>query len=154
MAYLYVATTKKPTVVSNSIVCSLTSLQDRNLAIARGNQLEIHTLTSNGITPEKSFTLNGRITSLKKFRYGGSGQDVLFILTAKKHFTVLAWDNQTKNPIVKATGNLKDRPGCDLEFGHFVLIDPENRMIAVLVHEGQLKVSLKYSNSTLLIEQY
>jgi hypothetical protein len=111
MAYLYVSTTQKPTAVTTSILSNFTSISDKNLLIARGQYLEIHTLESNGIVPEKTLLINGRITSLKTIRLAGQLQDFIFVLTAKKHFTVLGWDNVNKKPIAKATGNLKDRNG-------------------------------------------
>jgi DNA damage-binding protein 1 len=108
-----------------------------------GTHLEISTLREDGaLVLEKTFGLYGRIACLEYYRPASLTQDVLFIFTDKKHFSVLGWDNDGKKIVVRATGNLRDRSGKDIDGGPRVLMEPSNRMIGVLVYNGQLKVRL------------
>lgn len=140
MAYLYIATSQKPTSVTASVECNFTGPFDQNLIVARGNNLEIQTLRADGLFLEKSISLFGRVACIESYRLNGASQDLLFILTQKKHYCVLGWDSASSSPIVRIAGNLKDRFGKDCEMGYRVFIDPDNRMIGILIHEGQLKI--------------
>jgi DNA damage-binding protein 1 len=102
--YSYVVTSQNPTAVQHTLVCSFTTPNDRNLIIAKGNHLEIHTLCDTGLIAEIDLPIFGKITSLNCFRYNGINQDDLFILTEKKHFCVVSWDSIKKIFITKVTG--------------------------------------------------
>lgn len=142
MSYLYLTTSQKATAVTTSIVCNFTGPTDRNLIVAKGNVLELSTLKSDAIVAEKSIPLFGKIVAVEAYRVPTSLQDLLFVLTQKKHFCVIAWDSVMMKPAIKATGNLRDRSGKDSESGYRVFIDPGSRMIGVMVYEGQIKVRL------------
>jgi DNA damage-binding protein 1 len=141
MAYLYLATTQRATSVTASTVCSFTDANDRNLILARGSHVEVFTITSEGLSLVRSIAFYGRITKLEAYRPSNQNKDVLFILTAKLNFCVLVWDSTTNQPVFRATGSLNDRTGKPVENGHLSFIDPENRMVGVMVLEGQVKVS-------------
>eukprot|EP01041_Mallomonas_annulata_P009800 gene9800-20388_t len=140
MAYYYLVTSLKPTAVQNAVVCNFTGGSEKNLIICRGNRLEIHTLCSEGLLPIFEAGLYGRIVSLVAFRPPTLVQDVLFILTDRKHFSVLSFDSSSKKLVTRATGNLRDKVGRDLESGSFGLIDPDNRVIGIFLYEGLMKV--------------
>ncbi|CAN0520849.1 unnamed protein product, partial [Scytosiphon promiscuus] len=61
MAQQYVATAKKSTAVSKSIVCHFTSPQDLNLVIAKGSHLEIRDITAEGLQHRLDVPLYGAI---------------------------------------------------------------------------------------------
>jgi DNA damage-binding protein 1 len=149
MAYSYVVTSQKPTAVFHSLVCSFTSSVDRNLVIARGNHIEIHTFREDGLSAEFDVPLFGKIASLDSYRPHNLDQDLIFILTEKKHFCILGYDAATKKLVTRASGNVKDRVGRDIESGQRAFIDPDNRVIGMLLYEGLLKVS--HSNQSLII---
>ena len=44
--------------------------------------------------------------------------------------------------MTRSTGDVKDRVGKELEYGQRACIDPDNRMIGMLLYEGLIKVSL------------
>ena len=140
MSYSYVVTSQKPTAVHASCVCHFTSASDRNLVIAKGNHLEIHTVRENGLVSEFDVPLFGKITALDFYRPAGAALDVIFVLTEKKHFTVLGYDAANRKLMPRTTGNLKDRVGRDIESGQRGFVDPDQRVIATLLYEGLLKV--------------
>ena len=140
--YSYVVTSQKPTAVQHSIICNFTSPTDINLIIAKGNHLEVHTLDKDILIPVQNVALFGKIASLQFYRPPSSQQDVVFVLTERKHFCILGYDTEKKVFISKATGNAKDRVGRDLERGLSAVIDPDNRVIGMLLYEGLLKVDV------------
>lgn len=140
MSYNYVVNSQKPTAVHHTIVCNFTSTTDRNLIIAKGNHLEVQTLSNGGLLPILDVALFGKITALDFYRPANSTQDVLFLLTEKKHFSIIEYNSGTKKLVTRATGNVKDRVGRDIDGGQRGFIDPDNRMIAMLLYDGLIKV--------------
>ena len=145
MSYSYVVNSHKPTAVNHAIVCNFTSPTDRNLIITKGNHIEIQTLAEDGLCPILDVGLFGRITALDFYRPKNSTQDVIFILTEKKHFSVIGFDPVNKKLITHAAGNVKDRVGRDIVSGQKGFIDPNHSMIAMLLYEGLLKVNSFYT---------
>lgn len=140
MANLYIATTQRSTSVTSSIVCSFCHDNDHNLIIARGNYLEIYSFDSNGLVLIKSFPLYGKITKIQKYRPNSLKKDLVFVLTAKHNFIIIGWDESKQQLNVHTTGSLNDNCGKEVEDGHILFIDPDNRMIGIIVKEGQMKV--------------
>jgi len=101
---------------------------------------EVHKFTPEGLLPVLDVGIYGNITSMAFYRPMNSHQDVVFILTEKKHFCILSFDSTNKKLLTKATGNLRDKVGRDLDIGHFGIIDPEYRCIGLFLYEGLMKV--------------
>ncbi len=141
MAYNYVATSQKPTAVKSAIVCSFTGTDEQNLVMARGNRLEFHSLTSDGLVPIFDVGIYGNILTLASFRPPTLAQDVIFVLSERKQFSILSYNKDTNKIVTRASGNLRDKVGRDLDSGPLGLIDPENRVIAVFLYEGLVKVN-------------
>ena len=141
MSYGYVTTSHRPTAVQQAIVCSFTGSRAKNLIVAKSNRVEIHDISADGLSPVLEFSVYGRICTLSYYRPANlSNQDVIFILTAKKQFCVLSYDSATNRIVNRATGNLRDRIGCDSRIGPRALVDPQGRMIAMVLYEQYLKV--------------
>ena len=140
MAYAYVATSSRPTAIQQAIVCSFTDPSSHNLVLAKGNRIEVHDITLDGISPVTEFEIYGKICTLSYYRPANMNQDVIFILTAKKQFCILVFDSITRKINNRACGNLRDRIGTDSRLGPRGFIDPENRMIAMVLYEQYLKV--------------
>lgn len=140
MSYSYVVTSQRPTAVSFSIVCNFTGEEDKNLIIAKGNFLVIYAVRPEGLEVVVETPLFGRIKSLDYYRPHGSKTDVLFVLTERKSFCVLGYDGDTQKIITRAVGNVRDRAGRDVEIGQRGIVDPDYRMIGMMLYEGQLKV--------------
>ncbi len=102
--------------------------------------MEIHVLKSDGLVPIITVPFYGSVISINAFKASSSAtEDSLFILTERKHFCVLGWDQTTKNVVTRATGNFRDR-GRSLERTEVSFVDPGNRMIGMLLFEGFIKV--------------
>ncbi len=140
MAYFYVATSQKPQSVNHSIVCNFTSPTERNLILARGNGLEIHRVEETGLVGVLSVALHGKIISLDSFHDEASNENWIFVLTESKNFAVFAFDANECKLVTKAVNSVKDRVGKDTISGQCAFVDPDNRMIGLLLSEGQIKV--------------
>jgi len=138
--YYYCATSQKSTSIWHSIVCSFTGPNDRNFVLAKGNHLEVHLLCEDSIVPIVDAPLFGKISTIDCYRHQGENVDSLFLLLESKHFFVLKWDPVNKKLVAKATGNVRDRVGRDFESGHISLIDPQYRLIAMILSEGMIKI--------------
>lgn len=143
MSYSYVVTSQKSTAISHSVICNFTSVNDTNLVIVRGNTIEISTYNNNNLIIEDNISLFGQIISLQSYKPSHEDRNIsdnLFILTAHKTFTVLSYDNVNKKIMTKSIGNVKDRAAREVEIKQRSFVDPESRMIGMLLYEGQLKV--------------
>lgn len=141
MSYLYYVTSQKSTAVNISVVANFTSSTDNNLILAKGNHLEIYSVTStDGLTLLYDFPINGRIKALEAYRVPSNNQDYLFILTERKKFCILSFDMDTKKIVTKTIGNVKDRIGRDAEMGQRGFIDPDGRVLCMILYDGLIKV--------------
>ena len=102
--------------------------------------MEIHVLKSEGLVPITTVPFYGSVISINAFKSSSSAkEDSLFVLTERKHYCVLGWDQTTQNVVTRATGSLRDR-GRTLERPETSFVDPGNRMIGMLLFEGFIKV--------------
>jgi DNA damage-binding protein 1 len=53
---------------------------------------------------------------------------------------VLGYDDRTGEIITRANGDLQDRIGRLSDAGQLASIDPQNRMIAIQLYDGLLKI--------------
>lgn len=144
MSYLYAVTSQRPTATNFSIVCNFTSPTDRNLVLARGNYLEIHVLREHGLSPVLDVPMFGRIKALDFYRPVNGTQDLLFVLIERKKFCILAYDASKNELVTKSIGNVKDRIGRDIEMGQRAFLDPDSRMIGMMLYDGLIKVRFPF----------
>ena len=143
MSYLYSVTSQKATSVQFSITCHFTSPTDRNLILGKGSHLEIYVLDEqNGLVLVEEVPLFGRIKYLDVLHPYLSSTDSLFILTERKRFAVLSYDSENKKVITKSIGNAKDRIGRDAEMGQRGFMDPDGKMIGMMLNDGLIKVRI------------
>ena len=140
MSYTYAVTSQRATAVKFAKVCHFTSIEFKNLILAKGNRIEVHRFTSDGLQLELQFPLYGSIATLEFYRPYGQSLDVLFIVTEKKQLTVLGYDEATKEVSAKFSGSIKDKIGKDRDSGIKCIVDPGNRMIGMLLCEGMIKI--------------
>jgi DNA damage-binding protein 1 len=153
----YSVTSFKPTSVSQAIKCSFTAPGVSNLVQSKGNRMEVYTFVCNAtaaqdsmdvdedsqqysLTMTEEIPLNGRVVSVQTIRPKDQDQDRLFILTEHKHFCVLGYDADKKKVITFACGDLSSAIGRHPESGLRCVVDPLNRMIAMVLYEGHLKL--------------
>lgn len=140
MSYLYAVTAQKSTAVNFSIVCQFTSSNEKNLILAKGNHIEVYLIKEDGLSLLTDISLFGSVKSLEYYRPALTNQDVLFVLTERKKVAVLSYDQTQRKVITKSMGNVKDRIGRDAEMGQRGFIDPEGRLIGMILYDGLLKV--------------
>eukprot|EP00611_Tribonema_gayanum_P012338 TRINITY_DN2295_c0_g1_i5.p2 TRINITY_DN2295_c0_g1~~TRINITY_DN2295_c0_g1_i5.p2 ORF type:complete len:243 (-),score=52.11 TRINITY_DN2295_c0_g1_i5:252-980(-) len=140
MSYNYVVTAQRPTAVTHSLLAHFTSAQDANLITAKGNRLNILTVTEDGLQGIHDAPLYGSVACMEAFRLPGESQDLLFILTARYQFCILGYDTQSGEIRTRGKGNLVDRIGKPADVGRLCSIDPQSRLIALYLYEGVLKV--------------
>lgn len=92
MSQQYVATAKKATAVSKSLVCHFTGADDLNLVIAKGARLEIRDITPEGLQHRLDVPLYGAIATMDAYHLPEENSDRLFILTERYQFCVLQYD--------------------------------------------------------------
>lgn len=140
-SYSYVVTSQRSTTVNQSVVCSFTAPGSKNLILAKGNYLLVYHVHEDSLELALETPLFGRIKCLDYYRPHNHETDVLFLLTERKSFCVLGYDPAARKLVTRAVGNVRDRAGRDVEFGQRGIIDPNYRMIGMMLYEGQLKVS-------------
>ena len=104
MSYTYVVTSQKATSIHHAKMCHFTDPDAINLVVAMGNRIEVKTLTPENLILDVDFSIYGTIVSLDSYRTQGTHTDVLFVVTEKKQFAVLAYDREKQKIITKATG--------------------------------------------------
>lgn len=92
MSHQYVATAKKATAVSKSLVCHFTGADDLNLVIAKGAHIEIRDITPEGLQHRLDVPLYGAIATMEAYRLPDENSDRLFALTERYQFCVLQYD--------------------------------------------------------------
>lgn len=92
MSQQYVATAKKATAVSKSLVCHFTGPDDLNLLIAKGARLEIRDITPEGLQHRLDVPLYGAIATMDAYRQPEESTDRLFVLTERYQFCVLQYN--------------------------------------------------------------
>eukprot|EP01132_Coremiostelium_polycephalum_P003348 gene3348-4197_t len=140
MSYNVVSTVQKPTGVTHSLTGNFTSPTDKNLIISKCTKIEIFLMTQEGLQPMFDINIYGRIATLKLFRVAGEKQDFLFISTERYRFCVLAFDQDKREVVTKASGNAEDTIGRPTETGQIGITDPDGRLIALHLYEGLLKL--------------
>lgn len=141
MSYSYVVTSQKATAVNYAIVCNFTSAEEKNFILAKGNYLLVYTIRNGNMDLVLEAPLFGKIKCLEYYRQSNATSDSLFLLTERKSFCVLGYDPAANKLITRAVGNVRDRAGRDVEIGQRGLVDPDFRMIGMMLYEGHLKVS-------------
>lgn len=141
MSYSYVVTSQKATAVNYAVVCNFTSAEEKNLILAKGNYLHIYVVRNGNLELALEAPLFGKIKCLEYYRASSASSDSLFVLTERKSFCVLGYDQATNKLVTRAVGNVRDRAGRDIEIGQRGIVDPDFRMIGMMLYEGHLKVS-------------
>lgn len=121
--YSYVATSQRSTVVTQALVSHFTSTIDVNLILVKNNYLEIYLYKEEQIILLFSSPFYDRIKNIELFKidnkksiststYSLSSSDSaittsldhIFMLTERKNYCILCYDNTNKNIKTKASG--------------------------------------------------
>lgn len=142
MAYNYVVTAQKPTVVNHCATGNFTSPTDLNLIVAKSCRLEVFLVTPEGLQPVTEVVIYGTVAVMKLFRLAEEEKDLLFVVTQHYQAMVLEYRTDGVHPeiVTKIHGNVSDRIGKPSETGIIAIIEPEARCIALRLYDGLLKV--------------
>lgn len=129
MSQQYVATAKKATAVSKSIVCHFTGPEDLNLVIAKGSHLEIRDITAEGLQHRLDVPLYGAIATMEAYRVTDESSDRMFVLTERYQFCVLQYDavrqvRPTKWFVPRVSWCISGRSRCVLQRSRGLLRRP------------------------------
>eukprot|EP00597_Dinobryon_sp_UTEXLB2267_P016468 CAMPEP_0201093814 /NCGR_PEP_ID=MMETSP0812-20130820/2244_1 /ASSEMBLY_ACC=CAM_ASM_000668 /TAXON_ID=98059 /ORGANISM="Dinobryon sp., Strain UTEXLB2267" /LENGTH=1238 /DNA_ID=CAMNT_0047346135 /DNA_START=28 /DNA_END=3744 /DNA_ORIENTATION=+ len=141
--YSYIVTAQKPTAVNYSMVCNFTGSDDeesQDLIVFKGNCIEVFNLKNDKLQVFESLPLTGMVRSTGYYRPHAQKRDVLLVLTEGEYYCVLSYDTTLKKIVSKAIGNVKDKVLREIETGQKVVIDPDDRLVGMLLYDGQLKV--------------
>lgn len=137
---MYVVNSHKPTAVHHSASCSFTSVSDKNLLLAKCNNLEIHVLQEDGLKLLHTVPIFGRIVGLEPFQSAESSTSSVLVLTDRKMFCVLSYDSEHQKVVTRTVGNVKERKGRDAEMGQRAFMDPDFRVAGLQLYDSTIKV--------------
>ena len=138
--HCYVVTSLRPSAVRLSLVCRFVSSESRALVLARWNRLEVHALAQDALVPVFDTSLYGKICSMEVIRLPGIALDCLFLLTDRKHFSVLRFDTSEGRVICVSSGNVGEQLGMELDGFPVGKVDPGQGVVGLFLQEGLLKV--------------
>lgn len=137
---MYSTTANKPTAVTHSLVGNFTGPDDLNLITAKTTQIEIHSIGEEGLTPLLDVGIYGRIECIRIFRPSNEDQDLIFLTTERKMFSILWYDKKNGQIVTRANGDIKDRTGRLSDSSRTAIIDPERRCIGLHLYDGVFKI--------------
>ncbi|KAJ8328824.1 hypothetical protein O5D80_002803 [Batrachochytrium dendrobatidis] len=164
---LYHVTAHKPDSVSSAIRANFTSASDINLIVSKWSHLQIYLLVDQDrledgedtrMTDEFSTNIDsnptvrkslrlitdvpiyGRIACIHAFRPEHRDTDLIFVSTERGSVIVLSFDQQTQRLVPEATGDFNDPSSRLADPGQIGLVDPQNRMIGLHIHQGNFKI--------------
>uniref|UniRef100_A0A1I8A3N1 CPSF_A domain-containing protein n=1 Tax=Steinernema glaseri TaxID=37863 RepID=A0A1I8A3N1_9BILA len=139
MAYNYIASAQKPTVVTHSVVGKFRSEDNVELVVARINRLELLRADERGLKTLFEYSIYGRIVHLAKFRKQGEKLDSLIVLTLKLDLAILKF-NEDGDLVPRCHGNLSDRIGRPAECGILLTVHPTRGILAIHQSDGMLRL--------------
>ncbi|CAG9324331.1 unnamed protein product [Blepharisma stoltei] len=142
----YLASAHKSSAVATSLVCNFTSPEDRNLIVAKGNRIEIHTLTEENIIPIQEFSLFGIVRFIEKL-HPQTGSDSLLIVTDPYNLSLAVFENSKL--CLKESVSLKEKLSLRLEYFPFATLDPHQRAFCMHIYKGLIRIIGIKSNFTI-----
>ncbi len=136
----YMVTCQGPTAITHSLVASVTGKDVVNLILARPNRIEIHLVMKDGLKGLHDVPIYGSIACMDVFRVPGESQDMIFILTERSYFCILAYDANKSEIRTRGLGDMSDHIGQQSQAGKLGVVDPQCRMVALHIYEGALKI--------------
>ncbi|KAI8324485.1 hypothetical protein GQ54DRAFT_296163 [Martensiomyces pterosporus] len=136
MQYQYIVTAHKASSVTASISGPFIAPHETNLVVAKGNRLEIHTLTPQGLRLVTEQQLYGRIVSLHFFHPKDRLTGLILATSDKYQFTVLSWDAASQSLVTESAGETVEKTGRPTTESSLVAIDPLCRMVMMYSYQG------------------
>ncbi|OCH88473.1 hypothetical protein OBBRIDRAFT_780096 [Obba rivulosa] len=139
-----VTTFHPPSSVSSSVRCRLTSSPTEYLVVAKTNRLEVSSLQPEGLRPESTLDIWGRVLSLRAIPVDDTERCNVVVLTdhpdAKLILLSGVADAARVNLVSQGHVSLQDRGGRYAEFVTDVFVHPAGEVAVVSCYAGKLKV--------------
>jgi DNA damage-binding protein 1 len=140
MSYQYVVTAHKPSAVRSSIVGNFMSPDGISVVVNRFTHLDIMQAGPEGLQHMLSVPIYGRVASIHLFRPEGCTTDLLCVVVETCQMFVLRFDVESGEIVTHAFANCFTRQLKATANGQMMSVDPDNRMICLHLHEGQIKI--------------
>ncbi|OWA54776.1 DNA damage-binding protein 1 [Hypsibius exemplaris] len=142
----YVASSEPPGAAHACACGNFLRENERNLALARKDQLDIMGFTSDGLKVLATTRLAHAVHSLNPFRPAWSKTDLIFVLLHNLDMLILEFsvDSVTGQAYIstRANGSAVSKVGKLSDGGILVTVDPENRCIALHLYESLVLIIL------------
>lgn len=139
----YVASSEPAGAIGACACGNFLGSKERNLAVARKDQLDIMGFTTEGLKVIATTRLITAVTQMRTIRPSWSHTDLLFVL--HQNFDVLILElsmNSEGRPFIQAiaAGSVEDKVGRLADTTYQVAVDPQNRCIALHINEGLVRI--------------
>ena len=99
----YVVTCQKATAVTAAFTARFTSAEATNLVVVKGNHVEVHECTADGLSLLLDVPIYGDIADVRTVRPPGEARDLLLVLTDDRfQGALLAYDAETGTVATRA----------------------------------------------------
>eukprot|EP01063_Lacrimia_lanifica_P017596 TRINITY_DN24645_c0_g1_i1.p1 TRINITY_DN24645_c0_g1~~TRINITY_DN24645_c0_g1_i1.p1 ORF type:complete len:1216 (+),score=330.50 TRINITY_DN24645_c0_g1_i1:46-3648(+) len=142
MAYNYVSTLHKPTVVRFCSAGSLVAPGARNLVVGYATRLVLYDVTAEGLAPLFDEALFGSLVMAEVFRPKRDTVDYLFLAFENDTCCVAKWDAAAGRMVMISTQSLAEPLLRHPDAGKYInaAIDPTHTLVVFNLFMGQLKV--------------
>eukprot|EP00127_Corallochytrium_limacisporum_P006761 Clim_evm31s235 gene=Clim_evmTU31s235 len=162
MSYNYVATAQKPSTVTHLCHGYFTGGKTPNLIVGKTTYIEVYDVTPDGLSLVMEFNIYGRISNMMLVDGGeqidsrsAGSTPLLAIATEKYSFCLLKYQKENGIIVSVATGDVEDKIGRPVETGQFMIASPDNKMLALRLYDGLLKIlPLSFKSGQPLQEAY
>lgn len=137
MPISYCVSSKKASVVVDSVVGNFTGHENVNLIVARGNTIEVQLVSPEGLKNVCQIPIYGQVLSLALVKAKRDIRQSLVVLTEKWHMSVLAYRDGAI--VTRAAGCILDATGRTSD-NFFTLSVHRSGLIAIKAFEGIVKL--------------
>ena len=99
-----------------------------------------HNTLAQGLKSMYDVPIFGRVCVFQLFRPKGEAQDLLLIVTEKRHMCILAFDLVEKQIVTRASGTVQDRIGNPRDRDMLAAVDVDCNVILLHMYDGLLKL--------------
>lgn len=138
--YNYVVTAHKPSRVSHTAVGNFLGPDSRNLLVARVNNIQVYTITPEGLSSTLVLPIYGTISVMHLMRQPNETQDCLMLLTEKCKLTIMKWSPEEGRCHVVCSGDMTDHFVSNMASERIGAVDPNARCVVLHQCTRLLKV--------------
>ncbi|KAI0218343.1 DNA damage-binding protein 1a [Massospora cicadina] len=136
----YLVTAHPPSSVAFAVTANFTGAEDTDLIVAQSTKLIIQDLTPTGVIPRLRLDVFGHVAAMIAFQPEGAAASMLFVLTEKRQFFILAYDASRNAVVTRSCGDFSIDFGSPLDTGLVARLDPGHRAIFLFLNQGTVKI--------------